>query len=86
MRKLFGTTQYVKIGEDVEPNEEYLQLNIKNIWDGFGECINFYKDSFTYYVTISKRTNNHGSYTAKKAKQDDLSSEEIKAINSYLNT
>jgi len=84
MRKLFGVTQYVKIGEDVEPNEEYLQLAVKNMWDFSSDGMKFYENGFIYHVTICKRTNNYGSYTAKRASKEDLTLEEIEAVNNYL--
>jgi len=84
MRKLFGSNRYVDIGKDVEPNEEYLQLEVLNIWDLDSSSKKFYKGIFTYIVKLYKRTNNHGSYASTRMVEADLTADEINNINSYL--
>ncbi len=86
-RKLFGSTQYVEIGKDVESGEEYLQLSVLNQWDWSNKAHHFHgENGITYFVNSYKRTNNHGSYSATMMNKEDFSPTELEAIEKYLNT
>jgi len=94
--KIFDATAYVRcesyqfggiitMPADVEPLEEYLQLQVKSMWDynpnGY-YIIN--SGGFSYYVTIRSKKNNSENLLCTKLKPLDITDEHIQLIKTIL--
>lgn len=86
--KIFGSTRYVKVqGEykDVNPNEKFLQLDVKSQWDwNLDKKFLAYKGDFCYYVVLAAKDTD-SSYTLHKRLTDkEMTKDYLNLVNDYL--
>lgn len=85
---IFGSTRHIKVeGEykDVEPNEKYLQLDVKSQWD-FNTENKFlaYRGGFTYYIILASKSDNNTYSFYKRLDKEDITDEYSVLIDHFL--
>jgi len=88
--KIFGSSQYVrvesynfdgviKVNPDVQPLEEYLQLEVKSMWDFSSDYYTIYDGEFTYFIYLRSKSSDNKYHSSKRLTLQDIT-EEYKEI------